>query len=181
MPIVKKPKQTLLDVQAHFNTLGLNPPNWKIWRCKARLLVYINECMSAFSPRIFFGTNSPLWDGPFTPLVSQHAPTCMSAAILTFASLCQSEKQSESVFFAYGSPRMTGLKSPSLQGGKAVVSSPMADCDSPSLQGGQAAISSPISGWDSPMAAQRPVDWASSPTSPGWKVPLYAKWPKDLV
>ena len=72
---------------------------------------------------------------------------------------------------------MPGWDSSSLQGGLAAVSSTMPGWDSSSLQGGLAAVSSPMPGWNSPMAGQLPVDWASSPTSPGWKVPQYTEWP----
>ncbi|NDH69442.1 MAG: hypothetical protein EBY22_16410, partial [Gammaproteobacteria bacterium] len=69
MPIVKQPKQTKLTlkaVQKFFKTLCLNLPTSVIWRSKARLLAYINEHMSAQSPRIFLGDNSPKCDGHFT-------------------------------------------------------------------------------------------------------------------
>ena len=114
------------------------------------------------------GGSPRIWDKPRTPVFFPYMDEQLSAF------------PTYTPFPLLGSP-MSGWNSSSLQGGKAVVSSPMAGCDSPSLQGGQAAVSSPISGWDSPMAAQRPVDWASSPTSPVWKVPRYAKWPNDLV
>ena len=203
MPIGKKPKQTLLDVQAHFKTLCLQRPKRAIWRCKARLLKYMEDCMSALSPRIFFGKNSPLWDIPFTPMLGQDTPTSGSAAIPTFSSLCHLEatvpssdqmitedlsaegiatgmwqwSQNQQGGPAAVSSPIAGCDFPSLQGGQAAVGSPMSGWDSPSLQGGQAAVSSLMPGWDSPMAGQLPVDWVSSPTSPGCKVPPYAVWP----
>ncbi|NDH69443.1 MAG: hypothetical protein EBY22_16415 [Gammaproteobacteria bacterium] len=127
----------------------------------------------------------------------------MSAAILTFASLRQSEVpippstpmitvdfSAEGITAEMGlksqnlkgeqavvGNTMPGLDSSSLQGGQAAVSSPMPGWDSSNLLGGQAAVSSPMAGWNSPMAGQWPLDWATSPTSPGCKVPPYAEWP----
>jgi hypothetical protein len=196
MPIGKKPTQTLLEMQAQFKTLCFQRPKRAIWRCKARLLKYMEDCMSALSPRIFFGENSPFWERPFTP-------TDVSESIHTFASLCHSEEtnppsdqmitedqSAEGITSGIGqesqnlqggqaavSSPMAGWDSSSLQGGQAAVSSPMAGWNSSSLQGGQAAVSSPMAGWNSPMAGQWPLDWATSPTSPGWNIPQYAEWP----
>ena len=187
MPIGKKriqPKQTLLDVQAHFKTLCLQRPKRAIWRCKARLLKYMEDCMSALSPRIFFGGNSPLWDIPFAPMLGQDTPTSGSAAIPTLASLCHleatvpsSDQMITEDLSAEGIASGMEQESQNLQGEQAVVGSTMPGCDPSSLQGGQAAVSSSMPGWDSPMAVQWPVDWASSPTSPGCKVHPYAEWP----
>jgi len=144
----------------------------------------MNECMSAFSPRIFFDPTSPFWDRPFTPMLGQYTPTGWSADMPTFASLCNSEvpiPPSDPMMAvdlsAEGITSEMGLKSQSQRGEQAVAGSPMPGWDSSNLLGGQAAVSSPMAGWNSPMAGQWPLDWATSPTSPGCKVPPYAEWP----
>ena len=156
----KQPTQTLLNLQTRFNTLGLYRPKIYIWRCKARLQKYMEEYMRGGSPRI--------WDKPRTPVFFPYMND-QPSAFPTYPP-----------FPLLGSP-MSGWNSSSLQGGQAAVSSPIAGWNSPSMQGGQAAVSSPMPRADSHMTSQLPVDWVSSPTSPGWKVPRYAKWPNDLV
>lgn len=97
-----------------------------------------------------------IWDKPPpTPVFGTHTLVDKSSAFLTFPP-----------FPFSGSPRITedmsaegiatGMEqlSQSLQGGPAVVSSPMPGWDSPNMQGGQAAVSSPMPGWNYPMACQ---------------------------
>ncbi len=184
----KQPIQTLLDLQTRFNTLGLYRPERYIWRCKARLQKYMEDCMCGDSPRI--------WDKPPTPVFFTYMgdqpsalPTYPPFPLLGSPIITKDMS-------AVGSATEMVKWSQSLQGGQAAVSSPIAGWNSPSMQGGQAAVSSPIAGWNSPSmqggqaedsipmprsdsntTAQLPVDCVSSPTSPGWKVPLYAEWP----
>ena len=131
----KQPKETLLELQKRFNTLGLYRPKRYIWRCKARLQKYMEDYMRGGSPRI--------WDNPPMPVFFPYP----------IFPLLGSPRITEDMS-AEGSATEMLQWSQSLQGGPTVVSSPMSGWDSPSLQGGPDAVSSPIFGWNSPKACQ---------------------------